>query len=160
MHFFSSLVYTILKSEMRRRTQIINKSLRGVSWWIIFIPWNNTPQIGFFMQKLTKKYGFFTALSMVIGIVVGSGVFYKSQEILITIEGNMPLGIIAWLAGGAIMICCSLTFAVMASMFEGVGGAADYAELCCSTEYAYYFSWFLAAILYQRICWGTNCLYP
>ena len=88
---------------------------------------------------------------MVIGIVVGSGVFYKSQEILITIEGNMPLGIIAWLAGGAIMICCSLTFAVMASMFEGVGGAADYAELCCSTEYAYYFSWFLATILYPSL---------
>lgn len=63
----------------------------------------------------------------------------------------MPLGIIAWLVGGAIMICCSLTFAVMASMFEGVGGAADYAELCCSSGYAYYFSWFLATILYPSL---------
>ncbi len=49
------------------------------------------------------------------------------------------------------MICCSLTFAVMASMFEGIGGAADYAELCCSPGYAYYFSWFLAAILYPSL---------
>ena len=109
------------------------------------------------MQKLTKKYGFFTALAMVIGIVVGSGVFYKSQEILITVGGSMPLGIIAWLVGGAIMICCAATFAAMASMFEGVGGAADYAELCCSDGYAFYFSWFLATILYPSLasvlCW-------
>lgn len=103
------------------------------------------------MQKLTKKFGFFTALSMVIGIVVGSGVFYKAQEILITVDGNMPLGIVAWLVGGAVMIFCSATFAVMASMFEGVGGAADYAELCCSEGYAFYFSWFLATILYPSL---------
>ncbi len=49
------------------------------------------------------------------------------------------------------MICCSATFAVMASMFEGVGGASDYAELCCSDRYAYYFSWFLATILYPSL---------
>ena len=103
------------------------------------------------MQKLSKKYGFFTALAMVIGIVVGSGVFYKAQEILVTVNGNMPLGILAWLIGGAVMICCSLTFAIMASIFEGVGGAADYAELCCSKEYAFYFSWFLATILYPSL---------
>ena len=103
------------------------------------------------MQKLSKKYGFFTALAMVIGIVVGSGVFYKAQEILITVQGNMPLGILAWLIGGAVMICCSLTFAIMASIFEGVGGAADYAELCCSKDYAFYFSWFLATILYEEM---------
>ena len=103
------------------------------------------------MKKLTKKFGFFTALSMVIGIVVGSGVFYKAQEILITVNGNMPLGIASWLIGGIIMLCCSSTFAVMASMFEGMGGAADYAELCCSENYAYYFSWFLATILYPSL---------
>lgn len=103
------------------------------------------------MQKFTKKFGFFTALAMVIGIVIGSGVFYKAQQILITVGGNMPLGIIAWLIGGAIMICCSATFAVMASMFEGIGGASDYAELCCSEKYAFYFSWFLATILYPSL---------
>ena len=88
---------------------------------------------------------------MVIGIVVGSGVFYKAQEILITVNGNMPLGIASWLIGGIIMLCCSSTFAVMASMFEGMGGASDYAELCCSENYAYYFSWFLATILYPSL---------
>ena len=32
-------------------------------------------------NKLEKKYGLFTAICMVVGIVVGSGVFFKAQVI-------------------------------------------------------------------------------
>ena len=33
-------------------------------------------------NKLTKKFGLFTAICMVVGIVVGSGIFFKAQDIL------------------------------------------------------------------------------
>ena len=33
-------------------------------------------------SKLSKKYGLFTAICMVVGIVIGSGVFFKAQTIL------------------------------------------------------------------------------
>ena len=33
--------------------------------------------------KLERKYGLFTAICMVAGIVIGSGVFFKAQDILI-----------------------------------------------------------------------------
>ena len=33
--------------------------------------------------KLEKKYGLFTAICMVVGIVIGSGVLFKAQNILI-----------------------------------------------------------------------------
>ena len=33
-------------------------------------------------SKLSKKYGLFTAFCMVVGIVIGSGVFFKAQTIL------------------------------------------------------------------------------
>ena len=36
-----------------------------------------------FMQKLTKKYGLITVSAMVVGIVIGSGVFYNAQDILV-----------------------------------------------------------------------------
>ena len=55
---------------------------------------------------LHKKYGLVTAICMVVGIVIGSGVFFKAQTILQKTEGNMSLGIMAWLIGGAIMLCC------------------------------------------------------
>ena len=33
-------------------------------------------------HKLEKKYGLLTAMCMVIGIVIGSGVFFKAETIL------------------------------------------------------------------------------
>lgn len=41
-------------------------------------------------NKLEKKYGLFTAICMVVGIVVGSGVFFKAQVILQKTGGDMP----------------------------------------------------------------------
>ena len=54
--------------------------------------------------KLEKKFGLFTAICMVVGIVIGSGVFFKAQTVLQKTEGNMPLVILAWIIGGTIMI--------------------------------------------------------
>ena len=66
-------------------------------------------------NKLERKYGLFTAICMVAGIVIGSGVFFKAQTILQKTEGNMPLGILAWIIGGAIMIICILAFSAMSA---------------------------------------------
>ena len=46
-------------------------------------------------SKLSKKYGLFTAICMVVGIVIGSGVFFKAQTILQKTDGDLPLGILA-----------------------------------------------------------------
>ena len=64
--------------------------------------------------KLEKKYGLITAICMVVGIIIGSGVFFKAQTILQKTDGTMPLGILSWIIGGAIMIACILAFASMA----------------------------------------------
>ena len=68
--------------------------------------------------KLEKKFGLFTAICMVVGIVIGSGVFFKAQTVLQKTEGNMPLGILAWIIGGTIMIICILAFAAMAQRYR------------------------------------------
>ena len=66
-------------------------------------------------SELKKKYGLATAVAMVVGIVVGSGVFFKAESILNLTGGDMGMGVIAWIIGGLIMIACSLAFAVMAT---------------------------------------------
>ena len=76
-------------------------------------------------HKLERKYGLFTAICLVVGIVIGSGVFFKAQTILQKTEGNMPLGIIAWVIGGLIMLVSILTFATMAQKYEKVNGIVD-----------------------------------
>jgi len=95
---------------------------------------------------LQKKYGLPTAICMVVGIVIGSGVFFKAEAVLVETGGNMPLGILAWLIVGAIMIVCSYVFATMATRYEKVNGLVDYAEATVGNRYAYLIGWFMATI--------------
>lgn len=100
------------------------------------------------MEKLTRKYGLITAICMVVGTVIGSGVFFKAQNVLTATGGNMPLGIAAWAITGLIMIVCSAQFAVMATKYEKVSGVVDYAEATCGKTYAYYLAWFMVNLYY------------
>ena len=66
-------------------------------------------------NTLHKRYGLITAIAMVVGIVIGSGVFFKAEKILNSTGGNMLIGISAWIIGGCIMVVCAYTFAIMAT---------------------------------------------
>ena len=103
------------------------------------------------MQSLTKKYGLVTAICMVVGTVIGSGIFFKAQDVLIATSGNMPLGILAWAITGFIMIICSAQFAIMATKDERLSGVADYAESTCGKNYSYYLVWFMTNIYYPAM---------
>ena len=99
------------------------------------------------MEKgLKKQYGLLMAICMVVGTVVGSGVFFKAQAILQKTNGDMPMGIIAWIIGGIVMICCVLAFCVMAQQYEKVNGLVDYAEATIGSKYAYMMGWFATVI--------------
>lgn len=100
------------------------------------------------MEKLEKRYGLPTAICMVVGTVIGSGVFFKAQNVLAATGGDMPLGIAAWIITGVLMIVCSLQFASMATKYQKVSGVVDYAEMTCGKGYAYYLAWFLVNLYY------------
>lgn len=100
------------------------------------------------MEKLTKKYGLLTAICMVVGTVIGSGVFFKAQNVLVATGGSMSIGIAAWVITGLLMIICSAQFAVMATKYEKVSGVVDYAEATCGKTYGYYLAWFMVNIYY------------
>ncbi len=93
-----------------------------------------------------KKYGLSTAFAMVIGNVIGSGVFFKAESVLRTTGGNMPMGIAAWLLVGAIMLVCCYVFATMAARFDADGGPVGYAQATVGPRYAYLMGWFTAVI--------------
>lgn len=99
---------------------------------------------------LEKKYGLFTAISMVIGIVIGSGVFFKAPAIL-NATGKLWTGILAWIIGGAIMIACAVTFSIMATKYQKVNGIVDYAEAAIGSGYGYFIGWFMASIYYPSL---------
>ena len=102
-------------------------------------------------NKLEKKYGLFMAICMVIGIVIGSGIFFKAQDILFDTGGNMLIGVLAFLIGGIVMIVCALTFANFASKYEKVNGIVDYAEAIVGKKYAYFVGWFVSIIYFPAM---------
>lgn len=102
-------------------------------------------------KKLKEKYGLFTAICMVVGIVIGSGIFFKTQNVLKATAGDALMGVLAWIIGGAIMAVLTVTFGVMATKYEKCGGAVDYAEQTCGKTYAYFLGWFMAMIYYPAM---------
>ncbi len=102
-------------------------------------------------NKLKEKYGLFTAIAMVVGIVIGSGVFFKAEKVLSATGGDLPLGILAWAIGGAIMITCAYTFSILATRHSGVGGIVDYAEAMVGRGFAYFTGWFTTFIYFPAM---------
>lgn len=103
-------------------------------------------------NKLEKKYGLLTAISMVVGIVIGSGVFFKAEKVLTSTGGDLSLGLLAWLLGGLVMVICAYNFAIMATKYEKVSGVVDYAEILVNSSYGYFLAWFMATVYFPAMC--------
>lgn len=97
-------------------------------------------------NKLEKRYGLPTAIAMVIGVVIGSGVFIKGGKLLSLTGGNMAQAVLVIAIVGLMCIICSLVFAELGSKYEKVNGIVDYAEVALGPKYAYYVGWFSTTI--------------
>lgn len=100
---------------------------------------------------LQKRYGLWTAVAMVVGIVIGSGVFFKAEKVLQATGGDLMTGILAWVIVGAIMIICGYVFALLAARYEKVNGIVDYAEAALGNTYGYMVGYFMAIIYYPTL---------
>ena len=101
--------------------------------------------------ELKKKYGLMTAICLVVGTVIGSGVFFKAQDVLKLTGGNMVTGILAWAITGLVMLACILAFAIISTKYEKVNGVVDYAEALVGPRYGYFIGWFMSVIYYPAM---------
>ena len=110
--------------------------------------------------QLKKKYGLPTAIAMVVGVVAGSGVFFKAEAVLTATGGDVRSGIAAWLMVGLVMIICANTFSVLASRYERASGLVDFAQIEAGRTYSYCLGWFMATIYYPSLtailAWVTS----
>jgi len=102
-------------------------------------------------NQLTRKYGLITAICVVIGTVVGSGIFFRNEAIVAYAGGRMWIGIAAWLVGGFIALSATYVFGVLAARHERVGGLVDFSEALLGKRYAYLFGWFMATMFYPTM---------
>ena len=102
-------------------------------------------------SQLQKKYGLLTAIAMVVGVVAGSGVFFKAEVVLTATGGNVRVGVLAWLLVGLVMVICANTFAVLASRYERACGIVDFAEAEAGSTFSFFMGWFMATIYYPSL---------
>ena len=90
----------------------------------------------------TKKFGLFTVVMMIVGVVIGSGIFFKSSTILIATNGSISLGIVVFCVAAISIIFGSLTIAQLASRTEETGGLISYATNEISPYAGCVFGWY------------------
>lgn len=103
------------------------------------------------MQELQRKYGFWTATAMVVGIVIGSGVFFKADDVLLASGGDLPTALLAWLIGGCIMVVTAYVFSKIATRIEKTSGLVDYFEEAYGHTAGYLVAWFMTFVYYPTL---------
>ena len=73
-----------------------------------------------------KRYSLVTAICLIVGICIGSGIFFKSDNILIATDGNVALGVAMMLLAATTIVFGGLTLARFAARTTGHGGLIAY----------------------------------
>lgn len=100
---------------------------------------------------LKKNLGVTTAISIVIGCVIGSGIFFKPQAIYSATHGAPGLGLLAWIITGIASVCGALTFAEIAIMFPRTGGIVTYLKEAFGETIGFLAGWIQVLVFYPAM---------
>ena len=99
-------------------------------------------------KELQKNIGFLAALSTVVGVVIGSGVFFKPQAIYTATNGAPGLGLIAWFLGGIITIAGGLTATEVSAAIPKTGGMMIYIEKVYGKSLGFLTGWMQTVLFF------------
>lgn len=105
-------------------------------------------------QGLKKNLGVATATSIVIGCVIGAGVFFKPYAIYQSTGGAPGMGMLAWVFGGIASILAALTFAEVAVLIPRTGGMVAYLGEAYNERIGFLAGWMQTVIFYPAFLAG------
>lgn len=103
------------------------------------------------MKKTKKNYGLFTTITMIIGICIGSGIFFKSDNVLVATGGSVPLGVLVFILGATSIIFGGLCISELASRTDRPGGIIAYVEEFAGERLACGMGWFQIFVYFPTI---------
>ena len=108
------------------------------------------------MKEISKKYGFITATAMIVGICIGSGIFFKSDNILIATGGSILWGIVLFVVSAISIVFGCLTFGELASQTDQVGGLLSYSEEFLGSKAGCGYGWFQILVFHPSPRWSAG----
>ena len=104
-----------------------------------------------------RRYGLLTTITMIIGIVIGSGIFFKTDDILLYTNGSIWLGVLVFSIAAVSIIFGSLSISNLAALTDKPGGPMAYAEEFVNKKFGSAFGWFQTFVymptLVVVLCW-------
>ncbi|HXF95791.1 MAG TPA: amino acid permease [Gemmatimonadales bacterium] len=91
-------------------------------------------------ERLTRRLGLWSAVAVLVGSTIGSGIFRTPAGIAERI-GDVPLYFLAWVVGGAVVLCGALTYAELAAAFPRSGGIYVFLREAFGPLPAFLFGW-------------------
>ena len=98
-----------------------------------------------------NEYGLFTTVGMIVGVVIGSGIFFKSDNILVATNGSIALGVLVFCIAAIGIVFGSLTISELAARSSKAGGIITYAEESYNKSIACALGWFHTFLYYPTL---------
>jgi len=91
-------------------------------------------------ERLPRKLGTFSAVAVLVGSTIGSGIFRSPAVVAQDIDTLVPF-VLAWVVGGLVALAGALTFAELGGMFPRTGGIYVYIREAFGPLPAFLFGW-------------------
>jgi APA family basic amino acid/polyamine antiporter len=92
------------------------------------------------MTELKRALGLWAALAIVVGTVIGSGIFRVPQTMILSV-GSVPMVFLVWVVGGVLSLAGALTYAELAAAMPGAGGEYVYLTEAYGPLWGFLYSW-------------------
>ena len=101
--------------------------------------------------EMKKELGMFTAMTTVVGCVIGSGVFFKPTAMYTATGGAPGLAIVAWIITSLMCLCAAMTFAEIAILMPETGGMPVYLKRVFGEKVGYLCGWMQTVVFYPGL---------
>jgi APA family basic amino acid/polyamine antiporter len=91
--------------------------------------------------SLPRVLGFVTAAAIVVGEVIGSGIFFKPAEVARAANGQVGIILTLWVVCGLVSLCGALTLAELSAMFPHAGGTYVFLREAYGRTWAFLWCW-------------------
>ena len=91
-------------------------------------------------ERLIRRLGLWSAVAVLVGSTIGSGIFRTPAGVARLVD-DVPLFLLAWVVGAAVVLCGALTYSELAAAFPRSGGVYVFVRESFGPLPAFLFTW-------------------